>query len=493
MSETENRAVARLAPRARTREMLSPAALVEAFSRRTPFSFSFEKFSAPSGDDANTADEDADVAARNAAVSGVLHEPRVFPRGQLSVAEWDEGRGAARVRKKSGKHWETFGHTESGVATSMVLWPEEALFLVECNHLRLLLREVPVSVSEAFALCLDADKGCSFSEYTAFSNLVRMGFRVRRHLDRRRGQDRVSRRSKPVRGDRAIVVEVDDDDDDDDGIQIVCEEEMARSRALSMFPNLIGRTKMGLTAPSVELLPPGSWPKRSSYTMEVARTPDPDIGVLKSAAALIGRKSEVPTWVKTWVDFRKYSAEKSKRGKKSVKRKAERGKRPFPSKRKVLRGGDGDAECDAQSEPPMILPKREPLLRLDEGPLAAIWKGRTKPLLEPRDASDTQAIMERIRLTPPSTVKTGGEGDDDDDADDIVYDVYAPGGRFKKTDPGDPDFHLTVVDAGDGEVPKLGGAASGSVPLLVAFVSPAGSVAFYNFTEISLPKDITMG
>ena len=59
----------------------------------------------------------------------------------------------------------------------------------------------------------------------------------------------------------------------------------------------------------------------------------------------------------------------------------------------MLRGGDGDAECDAQSEPP----KREPLLRLDEGPLAAIWKGRTKPLLEPRDASDTQAIMERIR------------------------------------------------------------------------------------------------
>ena len=47
-----------------------------------------------------------------------------------------------------------------------------------------------------------------------------MGFRVRRHLDRRRGQDRVSRRSKPVRGDRAIVVEVDDDDDDDDGIQV---------------------------------------------------------------------------------------------------------------------------------------------------------------------------------------------------------------------------------------------------------------------------------
>lgn len=95
------------------------------------------------------------------------------------------------------------------------------------------------------------------------------------------------------------------------------------------------------------------------------------------------------------------------------------------------------------------------------------------------------------RLTPPSSVKRTGE--ENEVAIDIVYDVYAPGGRFKKTDPGDPDFHLTVVDAGDGEVPRLGVAASGSVPLLIAFVSPAGAVAFYNFTEISLPLDITMG
>ena len=95
------------------------------------------------------------------------------------------------------------------------------------------------------------------------------------------------------------------------------------------------------------------------------------------------------------------------------------------------------------------------------------------------------------RLTPPSPEK-----EEDDNVVDIVYDVYAPGGRFKKTDPGDPDFHLTVVDDAGGagaEVPRLGGAASGSVPLLVAFVSPAASVAFYNFTEISLPIDITMG
>lgn len=87
--------------------------------------------------------------------------------------------------------------------------------------------------------------------------------------------------------------------------QIVPDEETARSRALSMFPNLIGRTKIGLTAPSVDLLPPGAWPKRPSYTIDVNRTRYPDDGSRPmSAAALIGRRSEVPKWVKNWSDYR---------------------------------------------------------------------------------------------------------------------------------------------------------------------------------------------
>ena len=107
------------------------------------------------------------------------------------------------------------------------------------------------------------------------------------------------------------------------------------------------------------------------------------------------------------------------------------------------------------------------------------------------EAVHSQLLLNFDRLTPPSPEK-----EEDDTVVDIVYDVYAPGKRFKKTDPGDPDFHLAVVDdagGGGAEVPRLAGAASGSVPLLVAFVSPAASVAFYNFTEISLPIDITMG
>ena len=53
-SDEEDRAT-KVEPR--TREMLSPAALVEAFSRRAQTVPSFEKFSAPSGDDADTAEE----------------------------------------------------------------------------------------------------------------------------------------------------------------------------------------------------------------------------------------------------------------------------------------------------------------------------------------------------------------------------------------------------------------------------------------------------
>ena len=99
-------------------------------------------------------------------------------------------------------------------------------------------------------------------------------------------------------------------------------------------------------------------------------------------------------------NFRKYTAEKSKRGRKGTKRKSGGDRIKLPCKRRVLRGdgGGGVAECDTLEEPPPVtLPKREPVLPLDEGPLAAIWKGKTKPLLQPRDASDTAAIMERIR------------------------------------------------------------------------------------------------
>ena len=39
--------------------------------------------------------------------------------------------------------------TKSQAVTSTILWPEEALFLVECNHLRLLLREMPGRITSA--------------------------------------------------------------------------------------------------------------------------------------------------------------------------------------------------------------------------------------------------------------------------------------------------------------------------------------------------------
>ena len=37
----------------------------------------------------------------------------------------------------------------------MMLWPEEALFLLECNHLRLLLREVPVWLTSAMPFSIN--------------------------------------------------------------------------------------------------------------------------------------------------------------------------------------------------------------------------------------------------------------------------------------------------------------------------------------------------
>lgn len=145
-------------------------------------------------------------------------------------------------------------------------------------------------------------------------------------------------------------------------------------------------------------------------------------------------------------------------------------------------GGPDVVESEAQSE-------YDPL---SEGPLAALWTGRTRPLMQPKDAQDTATIMKKITL--PSNLPAY-DGLDSELA--VRYDVYAPGVHFKKTSPGVPSYSVAVLQPGEA-VPNdrlMSGLlrSSGDVPLMVAFVSHNGSVAFYNFSDISLPVDVTMG
>ncbi len=138
--------------------------------------------------------------------------------------------------------------------------------------------------------------------------------------------------------------------------------------------------------------------------------------------------------------------------------------------------------------------KPDPELSLRDGPLSALWKrGKTKPLLEPKDATSTPEILDKIALTPTFESKPpiGAGGGDLR----VSYDVYRPGRPYKKSNPGIPDYRLAILPA-ERKLPsieQLAKAQSDESPLLMARVSPSGTVAFFTMANISLPVDVTIG
>ena len=123
-----------------------------------------------------------------------------FQRNLLSTAEWLNDRGLARVTKKVGGDWQTFGFEENG---NTFLYPEEALFLLEIvitfffhqyhlyllnltlycwqSNLELSYSGTPVSVQQAYQLLLK-EKHCPSQNYQTYSHLNRLGYKLVRKL-----------------------------------------------------------------------------------------------------------------------------------------------------------------------------------------------------------------------------------------------------------------------------------------------------------------------
>ncbi|BFZ02931.1 hypothetical protein BsWGS_05970 [Bradybaena similaris] len=107
--------------------------------------------------------------------SSVLGEPRVEKLRNLVEGVWDDDKRLVDV-KKTGKFWSHMGFTDK---RRNWLYPEEALFLMECNTLEVYHFGVSLSIQEAFNMFLGSD--VSIEEYQVFAHLRRLGFVVLRH------------------------------------------------------------------------------------------------------------------------------------------------------------------------------------------------------------------------------------------------------------------------------------------------------------------------
>ncbi|XP_061433247.1 tRNA-splicing endonuclease subunit Sen54-like [Lethenteron reissneri] len=88
----------------------------------------------------------------------------------------DCGREKVELKSKPGKFWQTMGHMVNG---RQLLYPEEALYLLECGSIELRVRGLPLSIQEGHELAL-ATEGLSLHQYQVYAHLKRLGYVVTR-------------------------------------------------------------------------------------------------------------------------------------------------------------------------------------------------------------------------------------------------------------------------------------------------------------------------
>ncbi|BES99468.1 tRNA splicing endonuclease 54 homolog (S. cerevisiae) [Nesidiocoris tenuis] len=193
---------------------------------------------------------------------------RIEKKQNLSSAIWVSDLGKAKVTKKSGKHWEVFGHTVDSVDW---LYPEEALFLLEVNALELYVDEVPLSLEQTYSLVIGGH--CPLGEYRVYAHLSRKGYRVLRH-DKR---ITVTRYERDVRLDQIGLAERRDkrktDTDKSDAKDVAAKGQTQDGANLESNPE-----ESAKESSASQKLPDGK--KKRDSSPEVMIIDDPDVEVI---------------------------------------------------------------------------------------------------------------------------------------------------------------------------------------------------------------------
>lgn len=118
------------------------------------------------------------VEQRRSALMKATAAPRVARAKAIAVADWDTETSMARVTATRGNAMQSMGVFRDG---TQMLYPEEALFLVDRGGLDLCVDGLPASVQRAWAIAMAAENAVSLEEYLAFAHLRRAGYVVRRY------------------------------------------------------------------------------------------------------------------------------------------------------------------------------------------------------------------------------------------------------------------------------------------------------------------------
>ncbi|MCJ8739501.1 hypothetical protein PDJAM_G00047940 [Pangasius djambal] len=106
----------------------------------------------------------------------LVTEERVERVGNLVNAEWIPEEKLVKLQSPAGKFWQTMGFCDRG---KQCLFPEEALYLMECGSVQVFYQDLPLSIQEGYESFLSAET-VTLLQYQVFGHLKRLGYVVNR-------------------------------------------------------------------------------------------------------------------------------------------------------------------------------------------------------------------------------------------------------------------------------------------------------------------------
>ncbi|KAM4031479.1 tRNA-splicing endonuclease subunit Sen54 [Anomaloglossus baeobatrachus] len=445
----------------------------------------------------------------------LLGEERVERLGSLGRGVWKPEEDLVELTLPAGKFWQTVGFTEGG---RQCLWPEEAVYLLECGTIQLFYREIQLSVQEAYERLLSRGP-VTLLHYQVYSHLKRLGYIVTRfdpssiqlpyerqiNLERptvsNRKRKRSSRTSLLTPNELETSGNNSREENKSSKLKITHYPGAVDSftpEPIASVPVVVKNVKIDEDAINEtshdhedEALKKSKNQYRwdfskfcfpnCAYDQPFVQLPDPEPAFLPEN--VVGRQVNISHWLE------KLNLRPEKFSRK------EQEQLDWERKYKISINADPKIKnCRNWSEYKKILQERERQSHRERP--AHLWSSTVRPLLTPGHVKSTASVLDQVTIIAQSTFLDDAKRlQDKRSIPEIHFNLYQADGNseFKKSKPGKPYAYLCVRSF-DEQIPSLRtmktlAYQSGDIPVVFALVD-CGEIAFYTFKDLQLPVDV---
>ncbi|GAA6088261.1 tRNA-splicing endonuclease subunit Sen54 isoform X1 [Tachysurus ichikawai] len=448
----------------------------------------------------------------------LVKEERVERVGNLVNAEWIPEEKLVKLKSPAGKFWQTMGYSDQG---KQCLFPEEALYLMECGNVQVFYHDLPFSIQEGYESFL-SDETVTFIQYQVFGHLKRLGYVVNRFdtrlpssyrqqlnlpLSNNRLHKQFKRKWSLIPGDRLCKKkstanpEVSAGQHEGElktnvpysslespgqlqmqqafqGETLILDQSLNKAPGRNWWTNISRKPQANSFQPSVWYWDFSCifFPDLGSYSANCASLPPPDPSLLPGALQV--QECHLAKW------HRNINMSQELWSKQEWQREQNQHRCNINDDQRVR-------YCRNWVEYLELLDKRRSKQHNERPKHYGVQE--VLPLAQPRKCSSHRELLEHINIIQSYDLLTENSRLPCAELWRIIFNLYQPDTEFKKSCPGKPYARLCVCSF-DGPVPNLHvlkklSLQSGDVAMTFAVVDH-GDISFYSFKDFKLPTDV---